>query len=142
MSSEVDAAVLALLRSVAADLKAADSTAYLGVFDGWVTDSDGVAKTISAPLPYAVYYGSTTAPINPRIGGSGDNRSNDVRISCVGRTREQADWAADKVEKTLHEARVGRRQMRLDERTRPSRDDSWTRPDGGPLFYGALRFTV
>lgn len=127
----VDSEVLALLRA-----------ALTNVHDGHVKDSDGVEKTISAPLPYAIYYGKSTNPINPRVGGSGSNRSNDVRVTCVGSTREQADWAADIAEGALHEARVIGRQMRLDERTRPVRDDTWTRPDGGPLFSVALLLSV
>lgn len=129
--SAVDDEVLTLLRA-----------ALTNVHDGHVKDSDGDAKTISAPLPYAIYYGKTATPIHPRVGGSGANRGNDVRVTCVGSTREQADWAADKVEAALHEAVVTGRQMRLDERVRPVRDDTWTRPDGGPLFSVALVLSV
>lgn len=132
----VDSEVLAILRD------SLEAPGLVDVHDGYVKDSDGNAKTISAPLPYALYFGKSANPINPRVGGSGSNRANDVRVTCVGSTREQADWAADKAEAALHEALVIGRQMRLDERTRPTRDDTWTRPDGGPLFSVALIFGV
>ena len=35
---------------------------HLDVYDGHVTDSDDDEKTISAPLPYAVYYSLARTP--------------------------------------------------------------------------------
>lgn len=129
--SDIDAALLALLRGALAN-----------VHDGQVTDSDNDAKTISAPLPYALYFGLSSFPVNARLGGSRD-KGYDVAVNCVGMTREQADWAADKVEAALSNARISRsRLVTLDERVRPRRDDTWSRPDGGSLFSASLRFTV
>lgn len=135
MSAEVDTAVLALLRGT-----------VLNVHDGYVTDSDEDAKTISAPLPYVVFYPTPGRPVNPRIGGT-RGRGHEFQVSYVGGTREQAVWAQGKAEAALDGVSItvgGRpRQIR---RTADNpylgRDDTWTRPGGGPLFYGALRFYV
>lgn len=136
-ASTVDGAILARLGNVP----------YLNVYDGYVFDSDGSANTISAPLPYVVYYTTPGFPTNPRLGGSVGQRAREVQVSFVGSTREQAMWAAAKAEGALDQARVtvnGRSLLirRTDDNPFVRRDDMWTRPDGGPLFFGALRFVV
>lgn len=135
MSSEVDAGVLALLKG-----------SGMNYYDGWVTDSDESAKTISAPLPYAVYYSTPGRPVNGRPGGR-SGREYEFQVSYVGMTREQAVWAQEKIEATLDGVSItvagrSRTIARTPDNQFIGRDDTWTRPDGRPLFYGALRFTV
>lgn len=133
--SQVDAAVLALLRAT-----------ILNVHDGHVTDSDESTKTISALLPYVVYYSTPGFPINARLGGT-RGRAQEFQVSYVGKTREQAVWAGEKAEAALDRKRVtvgglSRIVRRTDDNLYVRRDDTWTRTDGGPLFFGALRFVV
>lgn len=135
MSVEVDDAVLALLEATG-----------LNVHDGWVKDSDGIKKTISAPLPYVVFYTTPGYPVNPRTGGRA-GREHEFQVSCVGITREQAVWAQEQVEAALDGVGIvvagqSRQITRTDDNQTVGRDDTWTRPDGGPLFFGPLRFTV
>jgi hypothetical protein len=135
VSSEVDAAVLALLRST-----------VLHVYDGYVTDSDDSAKTISAPLPYVVFYPTPGRPVNSRASGT-SGREYEFQVSYVGMTREQAVWAQERAEAALDGVSITvagkpRQITRTPDNQFVGRDDTWTRPDGGPLFYGALRFTV
>ena len=135
MSSEADDAILALLEA-----------GSVKTYDSYVTDSDNVAKTISAPLPYLVYYTSPGYPINPRMAPT-KRRAQEFQITYVGKTREQAVWAADKAEAALAGARItigGRSRLirRTDDYQFVRRDDTWNRPDGGPLFTGVLRFVV
>lgn len=135
MTAEIDDQVLELLRATP-----------VHVHDGWVKDSDGDAKTISAPLPYAVFYTTPGYPVNRRVGGRG-GREYEFQVSCVGITREQAVWAQEQVEEALDGVSITvagqpRQISRSDDNQVIGRDDTWTRPDGGPLFFGPLRFTV
>lgn len=146
MSSEVDDAVLALLKADAAALKADDPKVILGVYDAYVTDSDDKAKTISAPLPYLVFYPTPGRPVNVRASGV-SSREYEFQVSYVGKSREQAVWAQEEAERALDGVSITvagkpRQITRTDDNQYVGRDDTWTRPDGGPLFYGALRFTV
>lgn len=144
--SAVSASVLALLDALSASIELTPDS-WLDVHDGRVTDSDQNTKTISARLPYVVYLDASAEPVNQRMGGLSD-RAYDVKVTCVGSTQQQADWAASRVEAALDGARVltragGRpRQMLLDERRGAVQDADWNRPDGGPLFSVALRFAV
>lgn len=134
-SREADAAIVALIEATGVNTHV-----------GYVTDSDASTKTVSAPLPYAVYFGSPGSPINPRLGGT-RGRAQAMQVTCVGMTHEQAKWAGDKVEAALDGARVildgrSRRISRSDESPFVRRDDDWTRPDGGPLFMDVRRYVV
>lgn len=136
MSSAVDTAVLALLRAVP----------NLNVWDGDVGDADEQEKTISAPLPYVVLYSTPGRPTNGRLGAR-RGRAAEFQVTFVGKTREQAKWAAEKVDAALDNAHItiagrGRQIRRSDDISYVRRDDVWTRPDGGPLFTGPLRYVV
>lgn len=138
MSAADDAAILTVLRAVP----------NLRVFDGYVTDSDESAKTISAPLPYVVYYTldddeSVGDSLNATLGA----RLHRFQVTYVGETAEQARMVRDRQRTALNRVRVtmpaGDRLVRRDEDSLSiQRDDVWSRPDGGPLFYGADRYVV
>lgn len=132
---EADAAALALLQ-----------TTGVTVHDGYVNDSDESTKTVSAPTPYHVYYGTPGYPINPRLGGT-SGRAQEFQVTSVGTTREQAAWAGDKAEGVLDGKRVTvggqeRRITRTDDNAFTRRDDTWSRPDGGPLFMDVRRYVL
>lgn len=134
--SDTDALALALLRD-----------AGLNVHDGYVRDSDENTKTISAPLPYVVYYTTPGRPIVPRTGGVARSRAVEFQVTAVGSTREQAQWARQKAEAALHGVSVEvngrlRRISRTEDNVFIGRDDTWNRPDGGPLFMAPIRFVV
>jgi hypothetical protein len=136
MSVEVDKAVLALLR--------AEFTGYTSerVHDGEVKGADWDEKAISAPTPFVVFFGSSGIPASQRLAGY-VSRNNDIRVTATGSTREQAAFAADKVERALHGKRVLGKSVQLspgDGRSTPRRDDVWTKPDNGPLYIVTLSF--
>lgn len=137
MSADVAAAALGVLRSVSG----------LNVYDGYVADSDENAKTISAPLPYVIVFFTPGEPISQR-GGSNGRRGVEFQVTGVGETREQASWVAQKAEDALVASPVdiGGGLFRRIRRTRGSqyvgRDDTWNRPDGGPLFNDARRYVT
>lgn len=125
-----DADVLTLLRAIP----------NANVWDG-IVDADETEKVISVPLPFVLYYGKRTQPVNARAGGRSE-RGNFPAMTCAGESREQADALADKVEAALDGAAMGNRTVTFFERGEPTRDLRYTRPGGGALFYTALRFTV
>ena len=136
MSSDVTDAVLAQLGTVQG----------VKVYDAHVTDSDNNAKTISAPLPYSVLWPTPGYPTNGRMGGS-PLRAQEVMVNSVGETREQAEWAGDASEAVLDGVWITvngrlRRIARTDDDTFLRRDDTWTRPDGGPLFTDSRRYKI
>lgn len=134
-AGDADDAAIALLK-----------TTGIPVHDGHVKDSDESKKTISAPLPYHVYFAAPGYPINRRAGGTA-GRAQEFQVTSVGKTREQATWAGDLAEGVLDQALVsvdGRdlRITRMDDNSFTRRDDTWTRPDGGPLFTDVRRYVL
>lgn len=139
MTNADDNTVLALLRAL---------NPPLDVYDGHVTDSDGVTMTISAPLPYVVFWGGydDDAPGDSLAGTSGAHLT-DFRITAVGDSREQAKLAAERAKAALNRVRVtfsaGSRFVRCtDNSGGVTRDDTWTRPGGAPLFSGIDQYEV
>lgn len=139
MTNADDNVVLTLLRALSPGLN---------VHDGHVTDSDGVAKTISAPLPYVVFYGASDddSPGDSLAGTSGA-RLTGFQLTFVGETREQAMLAGERALAALNRKMVtfaagARFVRRTDDSLAVRRDDTWTRPGGQPLFFGADRYTV
>lgn len=138
MSSADDATVLAVL----------DAIANLNVYDSHVTDSDPDTQVISAALPYVVFWGGydDDAPGDSLAGTSGAHLT-DFRITFVGETREQAKWAGE-----LARTALNRKQITFGARSRfvrctdnsgyVTRDDTWTRPGGAPLFSGIDQYEV
>lgn len=143
MSVDVDEAVLELLRAIATD------AAPLAVYDGDVTDADQDAKTISAPLPYVVFYTTPGYPITPRMSGR-RGRAVVFTVNSVGLSRSQAKWAGDQAEAALdgkrivldHRGALPRLIRRTDDNAFLRRDDTWTRPGGKPLFTDSRRFHI
>lgn len=133
MSAAVDTAVLALLRAAL--------TGYTTdrVHDGEVKAADWDEKVINAPTPYVLHFGAADVPMSNRLVGN-VSRGNDIRFNCVGSTREQAVFMADRAEAAVNRKRVLGRFVQLAERTSPRRDDTWSRPDGGPLYIVSLSF--
>lgn len=130
-----DAAVVALLRS----------PGNLGVHVGSVTDSDDDAKTISAPLPYALFTSLLPFGTSPRIGGTRANTT-EFTVSYVNATTDGCKAVAVAVRGLLdgHEL-PGLGRIRLMDRDEPvivRRDPTWTRPGGGPLFFAVDRYFV
>ena len=121
----VDSDLLALL-------EAAPNVA--NVHDGHV-DADESLKEISVALPFVLYFGKRTTPTNGRAGGRAE-RGNYAAMTCVGETREQADWLADKVEAGLDGKALGKRTVTFYDRSEPTRDLRYTRPGGGPPWGG------
>lgn len=134
--SAADDAVLTILRANLAR-----------VHDGHVTDSDDDEKTISAPLPYVVYFTTPGYPIGGRLGTVPRGRVQEFQVTGVGSTREQAMWAGDRAEAALDGTLVtvdgrNRRVRRDTDNPIVWRDPTWTRPDGGPLFNDVRRYTI
>lgn len=139
MTSADDSAILAVLRAVP----------NLRVFDGYVTDSDESEKTISAPLPYVVYYTLVEDIIGDTLAATSVGaRLHAFQVTYVGQTAEQARAVRDRQREALDRKWVsmpsGTRLVRWgnDESMGIARDDVWTRPGGGPLFNGIDRYTV
>lgn len=138
MTSADDATVLALLNAVA----------NLNVWDGHVEDSDADLSVISADLPYVVFWGGydDDTPGDSLAGTSGAHLT-EFRVTAVGGTREQAKWAGEQARAVLNRKRVtfvaGSRFVRCTENSGyVTRDDTWTRPDGAPLFSGIDQYEV
>lgn len=147
MSNLVDDAVLSLLRAVSVAVAAQVPPGYLGVFDSYVTDSDENDKTISAPTPYLVLYSSLGDPDGHSLAGPAGVTVQEFQVTYVGKDRRQAVWAGEKARTALRDVRLGsvprNPVIRLSNDTLlVRRDDTWTRPDGGPLFYGADRYSL
>ena len=116
------------------------------LYDGHVIDSDAADMTISAPLPYLVFFTSPGLPVRPRAGRGSTMRTVEFQITGVGDARWQASWAGDLAERLL-DARVvtpagdrPRRITRTRDNTYMGRDDTWTRPGGEPLFIDVRRY--
>lgn len=138
MTAADEAAILAVLEAVP----------NLRVFDGHVTDSDESAKTISAPLPYVVFHRlDDDETVGDDLAGGYGARIQDFQVTYVGLTPEQAAAVRDRQRSALNRQWItmpaGQRLVRRSDDSFPiSRDDTWSRPDGAPLFYGADRYTV
>lgn len=128
----VDDELLTLLRAVP----------NLNVYDGYV-EADETAKVISVPLPYVAYFASTGYDNDERFCGNAGGRVVEFSLTGVGSTREQAMWALNKARTALSRKRIDGRLIRHDgSNVSVRRDDDYTRPGGGPLFYGIDGYTV
>ncbi|MDN4174733.1 hypothetical protein QWY28_17360 [Nocardioides sp. SOB77] len=139
MTAEVDDQVLALLRAVE----------HLNVHDGYVQDSDETDKVIHAALPYVVFYSTPGEPneATRSVGSAPRGRIVEFQITFVGDSREQAKRAGQRAEDALDRQVVkiagrDRRIRRTPDNVFVRRDDTWTGPDGLPLFFGATRFRI
>jgi len=118
----------------------------LNVHDGYV-DADETAKVISVDLPYVVFYAGLGDDIDERMGGRAGGIVTDFQTTYVGGTREQARWAREKQRAALDRKRITvvGKESGLIKRQASSlirRDDVYTRPGGGPLFYGIDQYSV
>ena len=112
------------------------------VYDGYV-DADETAKVISIPLPYVVLFSTPGYDNDARQSGQVAGRVVEFSITGVGETREQAKWVLDKARTALSRQRLnGNLIIRADDNQFVRRDDDYTRPGGGPLFYGIDRYGV
>jgi hypothetical protein len=127
-----DAVVLASLATVP----------HLTVYDGKV-DADEAAKVIAVPLPYVVFWSSPGYDNDERFDGRANGRVLEFQLTGVGETREQAKAVLDRARQHLNRRRIGRGLCkRSDDNQMVRRDDTYTRPGGGPLFYGVDRYTL
>jgi hypothetical protein len=127
-----DAELLSMLRAVP----------NLNVHDGFV-DVDETAKVISVPLPYIVFYSTPGYDNDERYAGVVGGRVVEFQLTGVGESREQAKAALEKARTALSRERLGRNRIRRsDDNMAVRRDDDYTRPGGGPLFYGVDRYAV
>lgn len=111
------------------------------VYDGYV-EVDETDKVITAPLPHAVFYSSTGEDTSRRLSGHVGGRIIDFQIMSIGSTREQAKWAADKSRDTLDRTPLNGSRIIHQVGQVIRRDDDYTRPGGGPLFYGVDQYAV
>lgn len=119
-----------------------DAVPNLNVYDGYV-DADETEKVISVPLPYVVYYSSPGYDDDERFTGNVYRRVHEFQLTGVGSTREQAQWALDKARAVLNRKKLDGSQIRRsDDNQFVRRDDDYTRPGGGPLFFGVDRYGV
>lgn len=138
MTAADDEIILAALRGI---------TPTLNVHDGQVTDSDEVEHTISAPLPYVVFLGSPGTDMADSLDGKSGALLNEFQITFVGEDRWSAQRAGERARAVLNrkflEFSRGKRLVRRADKSLLVRPDPvWTRPGGGPLFYGADTYTV
>lgn len=112
------------------------------VYDGVTDPPERDITVVHRRTPYAVFYGSPGIPQNPRL--TGRHRGNSVfwSISYVGKDRNQAMWAAERIRAALLDKRPvvpGKRVglVRIEPTVpRVRRDDDAIHADGSPLFYG------
>lgn len=139
MTNADDNTILAQLRAL---------NPALNVHDGHVEASDPDAKVISAPLPYVVFWGGyDDASLGDSLAGSSGARLTDFRLTFVGETREQAMLAGERARAALDRKFVtfagGKRFVRCtDNSGYVTRDDTWTRPGGAPLFSGIDQYEI
>lgn len=119
----------------------------LNVHVGRVTDSDDSAKTISAPLPYVRINAGVGFNTSERLGGRGGGALR-FTIGISGITEDQTRAVARAVRGWMNGATLtvdGKtRRVWLDdlEETFIRVDEVWSRPDGGPIYYGLDRYFV
>lgn len=130
MSADDD--LLALLRAVPS----------LNVWDGDV-EVDESAKVISVPLPYIVFYSSPGYDNDGRFCGDVGGRVLEFDIHGIGMDRNQAKWVLDKARAALSRKRLnGNLIIRAEANLPVGKEKTYTRPGGGPLFYGVDRYGV
>lgn len=138
MTYQDDAAIVTLLEGIPS----------LHVHVGTVKDSDDNAKTISAPLPYVVFHARLDVPIGDSLAGDAGARLDAFWINGVGETPEQAKLALQKAASVLDRKHIAFSEdlkafvRRGDSAFAVGKDPVWTRPDGGPLFFGNDAYSV
>lgn len=136
MSDAADVELLALLAGDPA----------LRVHDGSV-DADETTKVISVPLPYVVFFSADDDESDERFSGNVAAGEVQFQVNYVGDSREQAKRAGKRARACLSRKRItvnGKRSglIHLDDSMIVRRDDVFTRPGGGPLFYGVDLYSV
>lgn len=127
-----DAAILARLAQVP----------NLTVHDGYPA-ADEENKVILAELPYVVFWSTTPRDNDVRFSASAAGRVEEFQLTGVGETREQAKAVLDHARDAINRRRIGRGLCKRDVDNLPiQRDDTYTRPGGGPIFYGVDRYTL
>lgn len=102
----------------------------------WPRVGDAVAPD-DATLPYAVLYPAGAGPLSGPVSDPFADSSPLFQITCVGRTREQTQWLADKLRPVALGplSITGRKVMQpYLETSQPVRRDDSSSP---PLFYAA-----
>lgn len=104
-----------------------------------LTVGDGTAAGLTAP--YAVVYNITGGDMSGTLENPYEDAELIYQVTCVGKTREQAEWVVDKAMVLVDGFEVEGRHIAL------------VRPDGGPgtrpdydvtppLFFSTPRFTI
>lgn len=126
-----DAAVLAILDTLPHEV-------YRGK-----ADADEAAKEITVPLPYLVYWTTPGYDNDARYDGRAGGRVLEFQLTGVGKTDEQAKAVLDKARALINRKRIGIGLCKRDVANQTiRRDDVYTRPGGGPLFYGVDRYSL
>ncbi len=142
MSLESD--VLAMLDAspVLVYVKRGEDGVANAVYDGKV-DVDEAAKVIRVPMPYLVFWSSPGYDRDERQSGQVGGRVKEFQLTGVGETREQAQWILDRARGVLSRKRIDGHLIRRSEANVPiRRDDDYTRPGNGPIFYGMDEYAV
>lgn len=129
-------AVLALLEAVP----------NLNVHDG-VVEVDETAKVVIVALPYVVFSSGMGEDADERLGGRPGLRVVPFSVFYAGGSPEQARWAGARARAALSRKRVtvdGRESglIVLRESSDMRRDDDYTSPGGGPIFYATDKYVV
>lgn len=112
------------------------------IYDGYV-EVDETLKVIAVPLPYVVFYSTPGRDNDERQSGQVAGRVVEFTITAVGVDRRQAKWILDKARDVLSRKRLDGNLIKRDDVNLPvDRSDEYTRPGGGPLFFGIDRYAV
>lgn len=108
---------------------------------GGLSVGDAVAPDPAPDGGYAVVYQLLGGQVAPRLGAPADDAFLAYQVTCVGKSREQAEWVADKAIEILVGgiSVAGRRtHVTVDFHGGVLRDDQQT----PPIFYSTPRFRV
>lgn len=146
MSADPDADLLAMLDAspnlFLFDYENGDIGMPGSIYDGDVEVNEA-DKTISVPLPYIVYYSTPGYDRDERLSGQVGGRVLEFDIHGVGEDRNQAKWVLDQARDALSRKYLnGNLIIRSDANLPVGKEDTYTRPGGGPLFFGVDRYKV
>lgn len=124
------------------DQETGDEPVINAVYWGYI-DVDETAKVIDLPLPYIVFNSSPGYDRDGRYCGQVGGRVLEFQLKGVGESEKQVAWVLNEGRKMLSRKRLDKALIRRsDDNLEWRRDDDFTRPGGGPIFYGVDRYGV